>query len=90
MIFSLSFIYLQLSENIQERLKFLEGRLAEEKGWRKQLEVDLSVTKAALKTEKEVMSLPHMTHHKIHSLKSWKVVHYSYSTMHLFRRVIIK
>ncbi|XP_058619115.1 coiled-coil domain-containing protein 30 isoform X2 [Onychostoma macrolepis] len=49
----------QLSENIQDRLKFLEGRLAEEKGWRKQLEVDLSVTKVALKTEKEVMQRDH-------------------------------
>uniref|UniRef100_A0A8C1LJU6 Coiled-coil domain containing 30 n=1 Tax=Cyprinus carpio TaxID=7962 RepID=A0A8C1LJU6_CYPCA len=47
----------ELSESIQERLKFLEGRLAEEKGWRKQLEVDLSVAKAALKTEKEVAQL---------------------------------
>ncbi|XP_050952810.1 coiled-coil domain-containing protein 30 isoform X2 [Labeo rohita] len=49
----------ELSENILERLKFLEGRLAEEKGWRKQLEVDLSVAKAALKTEKEVMQRDH-------------------------------
>lgn len=49
----------ELSENIQERLKFLEGRLAEEKVWRKQLEVDLSLTKAALKTEKEVMQRDH-------------------------------
>ncbi|XP_016106588.1 coiled-coil domain-containing protein 30-like [Sinocyclocheilus grahami] len=49
----------ELSESIQERLKFLEGRLAEEKGWRKQLEVDLSVAKAALKTEKEVMQRDH-------------------------------
>ncbi|KAL1249914.1 hypothetical protein QQF64_020919 [Cirrhinus molitorella] len=48
-----------LSESIQERLKFLEGRLAEEKGWRKQLEVDLSVAKAALKTEKELMQRDH-------------------------------
>ncbi|XP_058619116.1 coiled-coil domain-containing protein 30 isoform X3 [Onychostoma macrolepis] len=50
---------IKLSENIQDRLKFLEGRLAEEKGWRKQLEVDLSVTKVALKTEKEVMQRDH-------------------------------
>ncbi|XP_051735804.1 coiled-coil domain-containing protein 30 isoform X2 [Ctenopharyngodon idella] len=49
----------ELSESIQERLKFLEGRLAEEKGWRKQLEVDLSVAKAALKKEKEVMQRDH-------------------------------
>ncbi|XP_073678773.1 uncharacterized protein ccdc30 [Garra rufa] len=49
----------ELSESVQERLKFLEGRLAEEKGWRKQLEVDLSVAKAALKTEKEVMQRDH-------------------------------
>uniref|UniRef100_A0A8C2JBE3 Coiled-coil domain containing 30 n=2 Tax=Cyprinus carpio TaxID=7962 RepID=A0A8C2JBE3_CYPCA len=49
----------ELSESIQERLKFLEGRLAEEKGWRKQLEVDLSVAKAALKTEKELMQRDH-------------------------------
>ncbi|KAK7132217.1 hypothetical protein R3I93_018697 [Phoxinus phoxinus] len=49
----------ELSESIQERLKFLEGRLAEEKGWRKQLEVDLSVAKAALKKEKEVMQKDH-------------------------------
>ncbi|XP_026097480.1 coiled-coil domain-containing protein 30 isoform X1 [Carassius auratus] len=49
----------ELSESIQERLQFLEGRLAEEKGWRKQLEVDLSVAKAALKTEKEVMQRDH-------------------------------
>ncbi|ROL46125.1 Coiled-coil domain-containing protein 30 [Anabarilius grahami] len=43
----------EISESIKERLKFLEGRLAEEKSWRKQLEVDLSVAKAALKKEKE-------------------------------------
>lgn len=49
----------ELSESIQERLKFLEGRLAEEKGWRKQLEVDLTVSKAALKKEKEVMQKDH-------------------------------
>ncbi|XP_043081104.1 coiled-coil domain-containing protein 30 isoform X2 [Puntigrus tetrazona] len=49
----------ELSKSIQERLKFLEGRLAEEKGWRKQLEVDLSVAKAAVKTEKEVMQRDH-------------------------------
>ncbi|XP_059383684.1 coiled-coil domain-containing protein 30 isoform X2 [Carassius carassius] len=49
----------ELSESLQERLKFLEGRLAEEKGWRKQLEVDLSVAKAALNTEKEVMQRDH-------------------------------
>ncbi|XP_077070606.1 uncharacterized protein ccdc30 isoform X4 [Siphateles boraxobius] len=49
----------ELSESIQERLKFLEGRLAEEKGWRKQLEVDLSVARTALKKEKEVMQKDH-------------------------------
>ncbi|XP_059396659.1 coiled-coil domain-containing protein 30-like isoform X1 [Carassius carassius] len=49
----------ELSESVQERLAFLEGRLTEEKGWRKQLEVDLSVAKAALKTEKEVMQRDH-------------------------------
>ncbi|XP_048034366.1 coiled-coil domain-containing protein 30 isoform X2 [Megalobrama amblycephala] len=49
----------EISESIKERLKFLEGRLAEEKSWRKQLEVDLSVAKAALKKEKEVMQRDH-------------------------------
>ncbi|XP_056304644.1 LOW QUALITY PROTEIN: coiled-coil domain-containing protein 30 [Danio aesculapii] len=49
----------EISKSIQERLKFLESRLAEEKGWRKQLEVDLSVAKAALKKEKEVMLRDH-------------------------------
>ncbi|XP_073794936.1 uncharacterized protein ccdc30 isoform X12 [Danio rerio] len=49
----------EISESIQERLKFLESRLTEEKGWRKQLEVDLSVAKAALKKEKEVMQRDH-------------------------------
>ncbi|XP_065142035.1 uncharacterized protein ccdc30 isoform X3 [Paramisgurnus dabryanus] len=46
-------------ESTQERLQFLEGRLAEEKGWRKQLEVDLSVAQSALKKEKEVMQRDH-------------------------------
>ncbi|XP_051947600.1 coiled-coil domain-containing protein 30 isoform X1 [Xyrauchen texanus] len=49
----------ELKESIQERLKFLEGRLVEEKCWRKQLEVDLSVSKSALKKEKEVMHRDH-------------------------------
>ncbi|TRY96628.1 hypothetical protein DNTS_024254 [Danionella cerebrum] len=49
----------EFSEGIQERLKFLEGRLAEEKNWRKKLEVDLSVAKAAHKKEKEVMQRDH-------------------------------
>ncbi|KAA0707035.1 Coiled-coil domain-containing protein 30 [Triplophysa tibetana] len=46
-------------DSVQERLQFLEGRLAEEKGWRKQLEVDLSVAQSALKKEKEVMQRDH-------------------------------
>ncbi|XP_055044113.2 uncharacterized protein ccdc30 isoform X3 [Misgurnus anguillicaudatus] len=49
----------ELKESTQERLQFLEGRLAEEKGWRKQLEVDLSVAQSALKKEKEVMQRDH-------------------------------
>ncbi|KAI7794067.1 putative coiled-coil domain-containing protein 30, partial [Triplophysa rosa] len=49
----------ELKESVQERLQFLEGRLAEEKGWRKQLEVDLSVAQSTLKKEKEVMQRDH-------------------------------
>ncbi|KAL6482862.1 hypothetical protein MHYP_G00077340 [Metynnis hypsauchen] len=44
---------------IQERLTFLESRLAEEKDWRKQLEVDLSVALSSLKKEKQTMLRDH-------------------------------
>ncbi|KAL7864781.1 hypothetical protein AOLI_G00162010 [Acnodon oligacanthus] len=44
---------------IQERLTFLESRLAEEKDWRKQLEVDLSVAQSSLKKEKQTMFRDH-------------------------------
>uniref|UniRef100_A0A8B9JBK5 Coiled-coil domain containing 30 n=1 Tax=Astyanax mexicanus TaxID=7994 RepID=A0A8B9JBK5_ASTMX len=44
---------------IQERLTFLENRLAEEKDWRKQLEVDLAVAQSSLKKEKQVMLRDH-------------------------------
>ncbi|XP_036447581.1 coiled-coil domain-containing protein 30 isoform X2 [Colossoma macropomum] len=44
---------------IQERLTFLESRLAEEKDWRKQLEVDLSVAQSSLKKEKQTMLRDH-------------------------------
>ncbi|XP_017565576.2 coiled-coil domain-containing protein 30 isoform X2 [Pygocentrus nattereri] len=43
----------------QERLTFLESRLAEEKDWRKQLEVDLSVAQSSLKKEKQTMLRDH-------------------------------
>ncbi|XP_051516091.1 coiled-coil domain-containing protein 30-like [Myxocyprinus asiaticus] len=48
-----------LKNSVQERLMFLEDRLVEEKGWRKQLEVDLSVSQSALKKDKEVMQRDH-------------------------------
>ncbi|XP_072553420.1 uncharacterized protein ccdc30 isoform X2 [Salminus brasiliensis] len=44
---------------IQERLTFLENRLAEEKDWRKQLEVDLAVAQSSLKKEKQIMLRDH-------------------------------
>ncbi|XP_053499110.1 coiled-coil domain-containing protein 30 isoform X2 [Ictalurus furcatus] len=47
----------ELQGAIQERLTFLEGRLAEEKDWRKQLEVDLVVAQTSLKKEKQVAQL---------------------------------
>lgn len=43
-----------LRDSSQERVALLEARLTEEKGWRKQLEVDLSAAQAALKKDKEV------------------------------------
>ncbi|XP_064153963.1 coiled-coil domain-containing protein 30 isoform X2 [Anguilla rostrata] len=47
-------VYLQqLRTSSQERVALLEGRLTEEKEWRKQLEVDLTAAQAALKKEKE-------------------------------------
>ncbi|KAI1892532.1 hypothetical protein AGOR_G00134560 [Albula goreensis] len=45
----------QLRSSSQERVALLEGRLTEEKEWRKQLEVDLSTAQAALKKDKEEM-----------------------------------
>lgn len=45
----------KLQGGIQERLTFLESRLAEEKDWRKRLEVDLAVAQSSLKKEKQVM-----------------------------------
>ncbi|XP_034167649.2 coiled-coil domain-containing protein 30 isoform X5 [Pangasianodon hypophthalmus] len=47
----------ELQGGIQERLTFLESRLAEEKDWRKQLEVDLAVAQSSLKKEKQVAQL---------------------------------
>ncbi|KAG5838658.1 hypothetical protein ANANG_G00225950 [Anguilla anguilla] len=47
-------VYLQqLRTSSQERVALLEGRLTEEKEWRKQLEVDLTAAQTALKKEKE-------------------------------------
>ncbi|KAJ8388973.1 hypothetical protein AAFF_G00125340 [Aldrovandia affinis] len=43
----------QLRNSSQERVALLEGRLTEEKEWRKQLEVDLATAQAALKKDKE-------------------------------------
>lgn len=45
----------KLQGGIQERLTFLESRLAEEKDWRKRLEVDLAVAQSSLKKEKQVL-----------------------------------
>ncbi|XP_066529096.1 coiled-coil domain-containing protein 30 isoform X2 [Hoplias malabaricus] len=45
--------------SIQERLTFLECRLAEEKDWRKQLEVDLTIAQSSLKKEKQTMLRDH-------------------------------
>lgn len=45
----------QKAENASwERLTFLEGRLEEEKAWRKQLEIDLAAAQTALRKDKEV------------------------------------
>ncbi|XP_053499109.1 coiled-coil domain-containing protein 30 isoform X1 [Ictalurus furcatus] len=49
----------ELQGAIQERLTFLEGRLAEEKDWRKQLEVDLVVAQTSLKKEKQALQREH-------------------------------
>ncbi|XP_029104982.1 coiled-coil domain-containing protein 30 isoform X2 [Scleropages formosus] len=43
----------QLRSNGQVRLEVLEGRLVEEKEWRKQLELDLAKAQVAIKTDKE-------------------------------------
>ncbi|KAL1021263.1 hypothetical protein UPYG_G00010900 [Umbra pygmaea] len=45
----------QLKGSSQERMALLEARLAEEKDWRKQLEVDLRAAHAALKKDKETL-----------------------------------
>lgn len=45
---------LKLKDGIQERVTYLERRLAEEKDWRKRLEVDLTVAQSSLKKEKQV------------------------------------
>ncbi|MCJ8741626.1 hypothetical protein PDJAM_G00072810 [Pangasius djambal] len=49
----------ELQGGIQERLTFLESRLAEEKDWRKQLEVDLAVAQSSLKKEKQALQREH-------------------------------
>ncbi|XP_053339359.1 coiled-coil domain-containing protein 30 isoform X1 [Clarias gariepinus] len=43
----------KLQVGVQERLMFLESRLAEEKNWRKQLEVDLALAQSSLNKEKQ-------------------------------------
>ncbi|KAM9444645.1 uncharacterized protein ccdc30 isoform 2-T2 [Clarias gariepinus] len=43
----------ELQGGVQERLMFLESRLAEEKNWRKQLEVDLALAQSSLNKEKQ-------------------------------------
>ncbi|XP_026853991.2 coiled-coil domain-containing protein 30 isoform X4 [Electrophorus electricus] len=47
----------QMNAGVQERLTFLESRLAEEKNWRKKLEVDLAVAQSSLNKEKQVAQL---------------------------------
>ncbi|XP_060794192.1 coiled-coil domain-containing protein 30 isoform X2 [Neoarius graeffei] len=49
----------ELQGGIQERLTFLESRLAEEKDWRKRLEVDLAVAQSSLKKEKQASQREH-------------------------------
>ncbi|XP_058265577.1 coiled-coil domain-containing protein 30 isoform X2 [Hemibagrus wyckioides] len=44
---------------LQERLTFLESRLAEEKDWRKRLEVDLALAQSSLKKEKQALQSEH-------------------------------
>ncbi|KAJ8257655.1 hypothetical protein GJAV_G00188250 [Gymnothorax javanicus] len=46
-------VYLQQKNGSKERVALLEGRLTEEKEWRKQLEVDLNAAQAALKKDRE-------------------------------------
>ncbi|XP_076839674.1 uncharacterized protein ccdc30 isoform X3 [Brachyhypopomus gauderio] len=43
----------ELKAGVQERVTFLENRLAEEKEWRKKLEVDLAVAQSSLIKEKQ-------------------------------------
>ncbi|XP_062872105.1 coiled-coil domain-containing protein 30 [Trichomycterus rosablanca] len=50
---------LELKDGIQERVTYLERRLAEEKDWRKRLEVDLSVAQSSLKKEKQASVREH-------------------------------
>ncbi|XP_026853989.2 coiled-coil domain-containing protein 30 isoform X2 [Electrophorus electricus] len=45
----------QMNAGVQERLTFLESRLAEEKNWRKKLEVDLAVAQSSLNKEKQAV-----------------------------------
>ncbi|XP_064779173.1 coiled-coil domain-containing protein 30 isoform X4 [Oncorhynchus masou masou] len=45
----------QLRDSSQERVALLEARLTEEKDWRRQLEVDLGSSQAALKNNKETL-----------------------------------
>ncbi|XP_061690687.1 coiled-coil domain-containing protein 30 [Syngnathoides biaculeatus] len=52
-----SFLQLHLRDSGPERMALLEARLTEEKDWRKQLELDLSVAQAALKKDKEALQI---------------------------------
>ncbi|XP_030623601.1 coiled-coil domain-containing protein 30 [Chanos chanos] len=45
--------------SLQERVAFLEGRLTEEKVWRKQLEIDLTTAQTSLKTDREALQKDH-------------------------------
>ncbi|KAK3519096.1 hypothetical protein QTP70_016321 [Hemibagrus guttatus] len=49
----------EVQGGLQERLTFLEGRLAEEKDWRKRLEVDLALAQTSLKKEKQALQSEH-------------------------------
>ncbi|XP_060750247.1 coiled-coil domain-containing protein 30 isoform X1 [Tachysurus vachellii] len=49
----------EVQGGIQERLTFLESRLAEEKDWRKRLEVDLALAQSSLRKEKQALQSEH-------------------------------